>query len=275
MPNQRRPTTIARCAAIALACTAIAGCAAPSQGPADESIPFPTDAFDEEAHDQGLDAGKGLPASQGTCDEAPAAEPCPDPASVGSPYDLEAILSLDPAQIPSTLEGLGFKHERGVPSGAWEGVSAETPCSPAGSTTRLFFTVGGGETSPELMLEGRRPQAAGMGIMAPLAGEDEAEAVCASLLEAAGLEDELSRTVEENHRFDRRIVTRIGNCPAGSTGILWCLSAWSQQMQGESAAYSFTSYTLTVYTREGVLASQDQSLMEAIGIFDKMDTSPS
>ena len=80
--------------------------------------------------------------------------------------------------------------------------------------------MGGSETSPELMLEGRRPQAAGMGIMAPLAGEDEAEAVCASLLEAAGLEDELSRTVEENHRFDRRIVARIGNCPAGSTGIL-------------------------------------------------------
>ena len=46
-------------------------------------------------------------------------------------------------------------------------------------------------------------------------------------------------------------------------------------MQGESAAYSFTSYMLTVYTREGVLASQDQSLLEAIGIFDKMDTSPS
>lgn len=70
MPNQRRPTTIARCAAIALACTAIAGCAAPSQGPADESIPFTADAFDEEAHDQGLDAGKGLSASRGTCDEA-------------------------------------------------------------------------------------------------------------------------------------------------------------------------------------------------------------
>ena len=182
---------------------------------------------------------------------------------------------LNPARIPATLEGLGFEYEMGVPTGAWESISAETPCSPAGSRTRLFFAVGGGETSPELMLEGRRPQAVGMGIMAPLAGEDEAEAVCASLLEAAGLGDELSRTVEENHRFDRRTVTRIGNCATGDTGILWCLSTWSQKMQGESAAYSFTSYTLTVYTREGVLASQDQSLMEAIGIFDKMDTSPS
>lgn len=46
-------------------------------------------------------------------------------------------------------------------------------------------------------------------------------------------------------------------------------------MQGESAAYSFTSYTLTVYTREGVLASQDQSLLEAIGIFDATDAPPS
>lgn len=125
------------------------------------------------------------------------------------------------------------------------------------------------------MLEGMRPQAVGMGIMAPLAGEDEAEAVCASLLEAAGLGDELSRTVEESHRFDRRTVTRIGSCPAGSAGVLWRMSVSSQQLQGESAAYGFTSYTLTVYTREGVLASQNQSLLEAIGIFDKMDTSPS
>lgn len=275
MPNQRRPTTIARCAAIALACAAIAGCAAPSQGPADDSIPSTADAFDEEAHDRGLDAGKALPAPQGGCDETPAAAPCPDPASVGSPYDLEAILSLDPVQIPATLEGLGFKHERGVPTGAWESVSAETPCSPTGSTTRLLFTVGGGETSPELMLEGRRPQAAGMGIMAPPASEEEAEAACASLLEASGLGEELSRTVEENYRFDRRLVTRIGNCPAGSTGILWRLCAWSQQMQGESAAYGFTSYTLVVYTREGVLASQDQSLLEAIGIFGTTDAPPS
>lgn len=275
MPNQRRPTTIARCAAIALACTVIAGCAAPAQRPVDEGVPFAADAFGKEARDQEPDAGEGLPASGDACDGGPAAAPSPNSAPVCSAYDLEAILSLNPARIPATLEGLGFEYETGAPTGAWESISAETPCSPAGSRTRLFFAVGGGETSPELMLEGRRPQAVGMGIMAPLAGEDEAEAVCASLLEAAGLGDELSRTVEESHRFDRRTVTRIGSCPAGSAGVLWRMSVSSQQLQGESAAYGFTSYTLTVYTREGVLASQDQSLLEAIGIFDKMDTSPS
>lgn len=265
MPQQPRFSPIAWCVALALACAAIAGCgAAPREsGGADGFIspePFGGQVRDRE------DANRETEGDQGKAVAQPAYGV--DPASIASAYDLGAILSLDPVEIPATLERLGFEYAMGVPTGAWKSVSADTPLSPAGSTTRLHTSVGGGETTPDLMLEGRRPRAISMSVTAPLASEDEAEAVCASLLDAAGCEDELSRTVVDNYRFDRHEVTRIGACPEGGAGVLWRLDVWSQWLEGESSSYSSTTYSLAFYTRDGVLSSGDASLMEAIGIYE-------
>src|SRR5699024_8006588 len=105
-----------------LACAAFAGCAVPAQRPVDEGVPFAADAFGKEARDQEPDTGEGLPASGDACDGGPAAAPSSNSAPVCSAYDLEAILLLNPAWIPATLEGLGFEYEMGAPTGAWESI---------------------------------------------------------------------------------------------------------------------------------------------------------
>ena len=265
MPQQPRLIPIAWCFALALACATIAGCGAAPRESNDTDGPVSPEPFGEQVRDR-----EAAPLEIADGADKVVAQPSygVDPASIASAYDLGAILSLDPAETPATLERLGFEYEIGVPIGAWKSVSADTPLSPADSTTRLHTGVGGGETTPDLMLEGRRPGAISMNVTAPLASEEEAETVCASLLEAAGCEGELSRTVVDNYRFNRHEVTRIGACPEGGAGVLWRLDVWSQRLEGESSSYSSTTYSLAFYTRDGVLSSRDTSLMEAIGIYE-------
>lgn len=181
------------------------------------------------------------------------------PADVDSAYRLTQLLSLDPKDIPATMEGLGFSYGAGAPTGAWESVSAEVPLSPPDSTTRILFSLNGGETTADLMRAGKRPQAITMSITAPYAESPESEAVGDALLQAAGLGDEVYRNETANEKFDLSSTVRIGACPEGSAAAIWQLSTSNDRNE----VFEDTTYSLTVFTEEGAFAYESDDMVEA------------
>ena len=181
------------------------------------------------------------------------------PADIDSAYDLVRLLSLDPEHIPATVERLGFSYGAGAPTGAWESTSADTPLSPPGSTTRILFSLNGGETTSDLMRAGKRPGAITMSITAPYAEPPEAEAVGDALLQAAGLADEAYRNATASEKFDMSSTVRIGRCPEGSAAAIWQLATFNDRNE----VFENTTYSLTVLTEEGALAYESDDMVEA------------
>lgn len=182
-----------------------------------------------------------------------------NPADIDSVYNLTQLLSLDPEDIPTTVERLGFSYCAGVPTGAWESVSANVPLSPPDSTTRLLFSLNSGEITAEVMRAGKRPRAITMNITAPYAESAEAEAVGSALLQAAGLEDETYRSTSANKKFDMSSTVRIGACPEGSAAAVWQLTTFNNRNE----VFEDTTYSLTVFTEEGALAYESNDMVEA------------
>lgn len=182
-----------------------------------------------------------------------------DPADIDSAYRLTQLLSLDPEDIPATVERLGFSYGAGAPTGAWESASADVPLSPPDSTTRILFSLNGGETTADLMRAGKRPGAITMNITAPYAEAPEAEAVGDELLQAAGLRDEAYRNTTASEKFDMSSTVRIGACPEGSAAAVWQLATFNNRNE----AFEDTTYSLTVFTEEGALAYESDDMAEA------------
>lgn len=185
---------------------------------------------------------------------------CAQATSVTSPYQLADILSLEPQDIPETLEHLGFSYEQGAPVGMWENRFANLPVSPDGSRTCLLFNIGNGETSPDLMSSGTGPKAISMSITAPWADEEERATVCTSLLIAAGLDDEAYFDSTTDTAFDRTYEVRAGRCPEGSAASVWMLWTISEN----SGDYASTTYSLGVYTAEGAASCENDGMQEAL-----------
>lgn len=176
---------------------------------------------------------------------------------ISSPFDLCGMINAGSRATSLSFICRGVFYEDGIPSGIWQ------------SKLPLLGQIDG--CSPYFSLE---PQAMNYLIddrpltsvflaydYAPNTSEHHMNQVLDKLLEQCGLTGETDRTVDNDSKLKRTELRRIGIIDNRGRAAYW--QAWATRDKSE---FGHTTYSVTVYTKDGIKNNVDEFASSALGI---------
>ena len=176
---------------------------------------------------------------------------------IASPFDLCGMIDAGSRATSFSFICRGVFYEEAIPTGSWQ------------SKLRLLGQIDG--CSPYFSLE---PPAANCLLYdqplasitlaydyAPNASEHHMNQVLDKLLEQCGLTEEAGRTIYSNQKLKRTELRRVGKIKGRNGAAYW--DAWATRDKGE---FGHSTYTVTVYTKDGIKDNVDDFASSKLGI---------
>lgn len=176
---------------------------------------------------------------------------------IASPFDLCGMVEAGSRAASLSFICRGVFYEDGIPTGIWR------------SKLPLLGQIDG--QSPYFCLE---PQTMNYLIddqplssvtlaydYMPNADERHMNQVLNKLLEQCGLTEEAGRTIYSNQKLKRTELRRVGKIKGRNGAAYW--DAWATRDKGE---FGHSTYTVTVYTKDGIKDNVDDFASSKLGI---------
>lgn len=176
---------------------------------------------------------------------------------IASPFDLCGMVDAGSRATSLSFICRGVFYEDGIPAGIWR------------SKLPLLGQIDG--QSPYFCLE---PQTMNYLIddqplssvtlaydYMPNADERHMNQVLNKLLEQCGLTEEAGRTIYSNQKLKRTELRRVGKIKGRNGAAYW--DAWATRDKGE---FGHSTYTVTVYTKDGIKDNVDDFASSKLGI---------
>ena len=176
---------------------------------------------------------------------------------IASPFDLCGMVDAGSRATSLSFICRGVFYEDGIPTGIWR------------SKLPLLGQIDG--QSPYFCLE---PQTMNYLIddqplssvtlaydYMPNADERHMNQVLNKLLEQCGLTEEAGRTIYSNQKLKRTELRRVGKIKGRNGAAYW--DAWATRDKGE---FGHSTYTVTVYTNDGIKDNVDDFASSKLGI---------
>ena len=181
------------------------------------------------------------------------------PFSLGitSPFDLCGMVDAGSRATSLSFICRGVFYEDGIPTGSWQSklplLGQIDGCSP-------YFCLG--PQALNYLIDDQPLDSITLAYdYAPNTDERHMNQVLDKLLGQCGLTDEAGRTMENNQELKRTELRRIGKIRGRGKAAYW--QAWAIR---DKSKFGHSTYTVTVYTKDGIKDNVDDYASSKLGI---------
>ena len=176
---------------------------------------------------------------------------------IASPFDLCGMVDAGSRATSLSFICRGVFYEDGIPTGIWR---SKLPLLGQIDGQSPYFCL-----EPQTMNNLIDDQPLSSVTLAydymPNADERHMNQVLNKLLEQCGLTEEAGRTIYSNQKLKRTELRRVGKIKGRNGAAYW--DAWATRDKGE---FGHSTYTVTVYTKDGIKDNVDDFASSKLGI---------
>ena len=176
---------------------------------------------------------------------------------IASPFDLCGMVDADSRATSLSFICRGVFYEDGIPTGIWRSklpllgqIDGQSPYFRLEPQTMNYLIDDQPLSSVTLVYN-----------YMPNADERHMNQVLNKLLEQCGLTEEAGRTIDSDQQLKRTELRRVGKIKGRSGAAYW--QAWAIRDKSE---FGHSTYTVTVYTKDGIGDNIDDFASSKLGI---------